>query len=309
MAGTTIDVTAPPEDGGTAPAAAGTGAGARARRLLGRRPGRAGGGGPRTRGTRRSRSWWQPGVVFGLVIGLWYLVSVYYDRVVELSWVVPYPHQVLHEMVLNPAFRGPLLDDLLQTTIVTATGLGVAVLIGGVWAVLMSQARWLEQSLYPYAVILQTIPILAIVPLIGTIFGYEFTSRAIVTVMIALFPLVSNTLFGLQSVDRAHRELFRLQGAGRWTTLAKLQFPAALPAIFVGLRTAAGLAVIGAIVGDQFFQRGTPGLGVLIQVSNQRLNGPGTYAAILTASLLGVAVFLLFGLIGRLAIGKWFDFS
>jgi NitT/TauT family transport system permease protein len=135
------------------------------------------------------------------------------------------------------------------------------------------------------------------------------TSRVIVTVMIALFPLVSNTLFGLQSTDRAQRELFRLQGTGRLTTLLKLQLPAAMPAIFVGLRTAAGLAVIGAIVGDQFFQRGTPGLGVLIQVSNARLNGAGTFAAIITASLLGVAVFLLFGLLGRLAIGKWFDFS
>ena len=87
------------------------------------------------------------------------------------------------------------------------------------------------------------------------------------------------------------------------------RYSAAMPAIFVGLRTAAGLAVIGAIVGDQFFQRGTPGLGVLIQVSNARLNGAGTFAAIITASLLGVAVFLLFGLLGRLAIGKWFDFS
>jgi NitT/TauT family transport system permease protein len=257
----------------------------------------------------RSGPWWQPAIVFLLVIGVWYGVATYYDRVKQLAWVVPYPHLVLHEMFLNPAFTTPLLDDLVQTAIVTATGLGVAVVIGGLWAVLMSQTRWLEQSLYPYAVILQTIPILAIVPLIGTIFGYEFTSRAIVTVLISLFPLVSNTLFGLQSVDRAQRELFRLQGAGRWTTLAKLQFPAALPAIFVGLRTAAGLAVIGAIVGDQFFQRGTPGLGVLIQVSNARLNGAGTYAAILTASLLGVGVFLLFGLLGRLAIGKWFDFT
>jgi NitT/TauT family transport system permease protein len=127
--------------------------------------------------------------------------------------------------------------------------------------------------------------------------------------MIAIFPMVSNTLFGLQSADRGQRELFQLQGAGRWTRLTKLQFPAALPSIFVGLRTAAGLSVIGAIVGDQFFQRGTPGLGVLIQVSTSRLNGPGTFAAIITASLLGVAVFLLFGLLGKLAVGKWYDFG
>jgi NitT/TauT family transport system permease protein len=255
------------------------------------------------------KAWWQPTVVFALIIGLWYLAALYYDKVKELSFVVPYPKQVVHTAFFDPVFRSQLVHELWETTKVTGIGLAIAVAIGVAWAVLMSQARWIEQSLYPYAVILQTIPILAIVPLIGTIAGYELTSRVIVTVMIALFPLVSNTLFGLQSADRAQHELFRLQGAGRLTTLLKLQLPAALPAIFVGLRTAAGLAVIGAVVGDQFFQRGTPGLGVLIQVSNSRLNGPGTFAAIITASLLGVTVFLLFGLLGRLAIGKWFDFT
>jgi NitT/TauT family transport system permease protein len=258
---------------------------------------------------RPSMSWWRPAIVLLLVIGFWYLVAWYYDKHKELAFVVPYPHLVAKTAFTDAAFRSSLLSELWHTTEITFTGLVIAVVIGMSWAVLMSQAHWLEQSLYPYAVILQTIPILAIVPLIGTIFGYEFTSRVIVTVMIALFPLVSNTLFGLQSVDKPQRELFQLQGAGRITTLLKLQLPAALPAIFVGLRTAAGLAVIGAIVGDQFFQRGTPGLGVLIQVSNSRLNGPGTFAAIITASLLGVVVFLIFGLIGRLVTGKWSDVS
>ncbi len=264
---------------------------------------------PLPRRRRPSLSWWRPAVVLLLVLGFWYLVAWYYDKHKDLAFVVPYPHLVAKTAFTDATFRSSLLSELWHTTEITFTGLVIAVVIGMSWAVLMSQARWLEQSLYPYAVILQTIPILAIVPLIGTIFGYEFTSRVIVTVMIALFPLVSNTLFGLQSVDRPQRELFQLQGAGRLTTLLKLQLPAALPAIFVGLRTAAGLAVIGAIVGDQFFQRGTPGLGVLIQVSNSRLNGPGTFAAIITASLLGVVVFLLFGLIGRLVTGKWSDVS
>ncbi|MFI7589638.1 ABC transporter permease [Spongisporangium articulatum] len=255
------------------------------------------------------RPWWQPTIVFGLVIGFWYLAALYYDKVKELSFVVPYPQQVAHTAFADPVFRSQLVHELWETTKVTFIGLAIAVLIGMTWAVLMSQAKWIEQSLYPYAVILQTIPILAIVPLIGTIAGYELTSRVVVTVMIALFPLVSNTLFGLQSADRAQHELFKLQGAGRLTTLVKLRLPAALPAMFVGLRTAAGLAVIGAIVGDQFFQRGTPGLGVLIQVSNARLNGPGTFAAIITASLLGVVVFLLFGLLGRLLVGRWSDFT
>ncbi|CAN5278132.1 ABC transporter permease [soil metagenome] len=257
----------------------------------------------------RKVAWWQPTLFFVFLVGIWYLAALYYDKALQLSFVIPYPHQVLHEMFVDPLFTKPLLDDLVQTAIVTGVGLVFAVVIGGIWAILMSQAKWVESTLFPYAVILQTIPILAIVPLIGTIFGYAFVPRVIISVLIALFPIVSNTLFGLQSVDKAQRELFKLQGANRWTTLTKLQFPAALPAIFVGLRTAAGLALIGAIVGDQFFQRGTPGLGVLIQVSNSRLNGPGTFAAIITASLFGVVIFLLFGLLGRLAIGKWYDFT
>lgn len=257
----------------------------------------------------RRMPWWQPTLFFIFLVGIWYLAALYYDKALQLSFVIPYPHQVAHELFVDPLFTKPLLDDLVQTAIVTGVGLSFAVIIGGIWAVLMSQAKWVESTLFPYAVLLQTIPILGIVPLIGTIFGYAFVPRVIVSVLIALFPIVSNTLFGLQSVDRAQRELFKLQGANRWTTLTKLQLPAALPAIFVGLRTAAGLALIGAIVGDQFFQRGTPGLGVLIAVSNSRLNGAGTFAAIITASLFGVAIFLLFGLLRRLAIGKWYDLT
>ena len=260
-------------------------------------------------------------VVFIALLGLWYLVSFYYDKVQQLSFLVPYPHQVIQVVFFpqalltpgqsapDPSFASQLLDGLGRSTSVAIIGLAFAIVIGVGWAVLMSQAKWIERSLFPYAVVLQCVPILALVPLIGSLFGFEFNSRVIVTVMISLFPMVSNTLFGLQSADVGQRELFKLQGANRWTTLTKLQFPAALPSIFVGLRTAAGLSVIGAIVGDQFFQRGTPGLGVLIYISNSRLNGPGTFAAIITASLLGVAVFLLFGWLGRLAVGKWYDFG
>lgn len=258
--------------------------------------------------TRKSALWWPPLVVLVLLVGLWYLVAAYYASQ-QLAFLVPYPHLVVKAAFADPLFTPQLVADLGTSTQVALTGLVIAIVIGVVWATLMAQAKWVERSLFPYAVILQCIPILALVPLIGALFGYEFLSRVIVTVMISVFPMVSNTLFGLQSTDLAQRELFTLQGASKWTTLTKLQFPAALPSIFVGLRNAAGLSVIGAIVGDQFFQRGTPGLGVLIQISTSRLNGPGTYAAILTASLLGVAVFLLFGWLGRLAIGKWYDFG
>jgi NitT/TauT family transport system permease protein len=252
--------------------------------------------------------WLPPVVVFVILVGIWYLVALYYDKVEQLSFLVPYPHVVLKEFFNDPFFSPQLWQDLLHSSEVALTGLAFAIVIGIIWATLMSMAKWLERSLYPYAVILQCVPILALVPLIGILFGYEFPSRVIVTTMISIFPMVSNTLFGLLGADRAQRELFQLQGASRFTTLVKLQFPGALPSIFLGLRNAAGLSVIGAIVGDQFFQRGNPGLGVLIQVTTSRANGGGTFAAIIIASLLGIAVFLLFGWLARLVVGKWYDF-
>lgn len=249
-------------------------------------------------------AWLPPLLVAIAVLALWYLVSFLLGT---RNWMLPYPHAVVTDALFNPTILLELLGGIWQTTVVALTGLAVAVVLGISWAVLMSQAKWIERATFPYAVILQCIPILALVPLIGSMFGYDFIGRTVVAVLIALFPMVSNTLFGLQSVDKSHRELFKLQGASRWTTLSKLQFPAALPAIFAGLRIAGGLAVVGAIVGDFFFQRGTPGIGALISKYNSRLQGPELYGAILLASLLGIVIFWLFGLLTRAAVGKWYD--
>ena len=180
---------------------------------------------------------------------LWYFVSyVVIDPKLSLPACRPRT-TIVTEAFFDPKTLGDLLEALGHTAGVALIGLAIAIVIGVVWAVAMSQARWIERSLFPYAVVLQCIPILALVPLIGFWFGYEFPSRVIVCVMIALFPMVSNTLFGLQSVDKGQRELFQLQG-GPLDGADEARFPAALPAIFVGMRISAGLAVIGAIVGD-----------------------------------------------------------
>jgi NitT/TauT family transport system permease protein len=199
------------------------------------------------------------------------------------------------------------LTALWDTTQVAAAGLAIAFVVGVFLAVVMSQAKWIERSLYPYAVIVQVTPILAIVPLIGVWFGYEFRARVVVCVMISLFPMVANTLFGLESVEKPLHELFQLQRVGRVTVLVKLMFPAALPSIFVGLRTSAGLSVVGAIVGDFFFQRGTPGLGSLLQTYARLLDYTALFAAIFVAALLGVAMFGLFGFLSKLAVGRWYQ--
>lgn len=237
-------------------------------------------------------------------IGLWYAVS-YLLLAPSRRFLVPPPHQILQVAVLDWTHLQPMLQALALTAQVALAGLAIAAALGITGAVVMSRARWLERSLYPYAVILQTVPILAIVPLIGLWFGFGFTSRVVVCVLIALFPLIANTLFGLQSVDRAHHDLFTLQKASRWDRLRKLELPAALPAIFTGLRTSSGLSVIGAIVGDMFFKQGAAGIGTLLDIYRSRLQSEDLFAAIILASLFGVAVFALFTFLSRLAIGSW----
>ncbi len=254
--------------------------------------------------SRSARQAGPPLAVLAGVIVVWYIISF---ALGTKSFLLPAPHRIFTEGFFDPEVATDIGTALLRTTGVALAGLAIAIVIGIAWAVAMSQARWVERSLFPYAVILQCIPILALVPLIGFWFGFEFFARMIVCVMIALFPMVSNTLFGLQSVDKSQRELFQLQGASRLTTLTKLQFPAALPAIFAGMRISAGLAVVGAIVGDFFFRRGQPGIGSLIGTYQSRLLGPELFASIIAASLLGVAIFALFGLIGRAAVGRWYE--
>jgi len=188
-------------------------------------------------------------------------------------------------------------------------GLSISIVLGIAFAVVMSQSKLIERALYPYMVTLQAIPILAIAPLIGFWFGTATQGRLIVCVIISLFPIIVNTLFGLQSAERGLHDLFTLHGAGRATRLRKLMFPAASPAIFAGLRIAAGLSVIGAIVGDFIFGRGEAGIGQALKRYATNLDGEQLLAAVIMSSTLGVAVFLIFGWIQQFAIGKWYDQS
>ena len=200
------------------------------------------------------------------------------------------------------------LEALWLTTQVALWGLGIAIGLGTTCAILMSQARWIERSVWPYAVALQSIPILALVPLLGILFNYSFNARVIVCIIMAIFPIINNTLFGIQSVEAGHHDLFTLHHTSRLTRLRKLQIPAASPAIFAGFRISAGLSVIGAIVGDFFFRKGDKGIGILLdQYAARTTTIPRLYAATILAGALGYLVFSLFGLLTRVVIGKWHE--
>lgn len=241
----------------------------------------------------------------GGIIAIWYAVS-YLLLTESRRFLLPPPHQVLTETLGNPQIIGPMMAALAQTTLVALIGLAVAVALGMGWAILMSQWRIAERILYPYAVILQTIPILALTPLIGIWMGYGIPARIVVCVIIAIFPMISNTLFGLQSAEASAHDLFRLNKATRWQRLVKLQLPAAIPSIFTGLRNAAGLSVIGAIVGDFFFQQGSQGIGGLLRTYTLRLNMEPLFLAIIFTALFGVIVFSLFAALDRAIVGRLF---
>ena len=251
-----------------------------------------------------------PAVVFVLFIAVWYLLS----QIIlppQKRFLLPTPHKVITDGFFvwrSGDRRGlqPILMSLWDTTKVALLGLAITIVVGMGLAVLMSSRRWLERATWPYLVAVQSAPILALTPLIRALIDGTQRQRVLVVVLISVFPIVSNTLFGLLSAEKSQHELFTLQGASRWTRLSKLQFPAALPNIFVGLRISAGLAVIGAVVGDFYFaQGGVVGIGAQIDIYRNRLWGAELITAILLASALGLVVFLFFGWVQRLAIGRW----
>lgn len=255
---------------------------------------------------RGARNFLPPILLGLLILAGWYLVSyVVLDE--QRRFLLRPPHEVFLVGFANWKNFSEILAGLWSSTIVAAIGLTVAIIIGLTLATLMSQSKLIERAVFPYAVTLQAIPILAIVPLIGFWFGFGISARVIVCIIIALFPIIVNTLFGLLSAPAGLHDLLTLQRVSRVTRLRKLMFPAALPAIFAGLRISAGLSVIGAIVGDFFFGRGDPGIGQLLQRYANRLMGEQLLAAIIMSSLLGVLVFQLFGWIQQKAIGKWHE--
>jgi NitT/TauT family transport system permease protein len=250
--------------------------------------------------------WGPPAAVLVAVLSLWYAVS-YLLLDPQRRFLVPPPHEVIRVSFFDPFNLRELLGALWLSTRIAFIGLAIAIVIGMAMAMAMSRAKWVERSLYPYAVLTQTIPILAMVPLFGFWFGFGNFSRVLVVVLFCIFPVVANTLFGLQSVQQEHHDLFTLHGASRLTRLWKLQLPAALPSIFTGLRIAAGLAVIGAIVGDTFFKQGEPGIGILIDRYQSRLQSEQMVGAIILSSLLGIVVFWFFGFVARRAVGGWHE--
>ncbi|HVT91153.1 MAG TPA: ABC transporter permease [Tepidisphaeraceae bacterium] len=214
------------------------------------------------------------------------------------SFLIPAPTNVIASIFRDWQDLG---RAIVETGFASITGFAFSTIIGIAIAVTLSSSVWMQRAFYPYAVFFQTVPIIAVAPLLVIWVGWNWTV-ATSAFIVSIFPVIANTLTGLLSTDPALRDLFKLYGANAPATLLKLRLPFALPNILTGLRIAAGLAVIGAIVGE--FITGA-GIGGVIQVSSQQQRVDKVFAGLLLASLLGIGLFTLINLISRMALRNW----
>lgn len=188
-------------------------------------------------------------------------------------------------------------------------GLGASLLIGTTIALIFSQSKWIRTSGYPYAIFLQTVPIVAIAPLIVLWCGRGFGSIVLVACIISLFPIIANVTTGLINIDHDLLDLFRLNTASRWQVLWKLRFPSAIPALCTGARTSAGMAVVGSIIGEFFTGHFGHrfGLGYLIQFASEGARTADLFACVFASTLLGVTIFTAVTLITSAILRRWYD--
>lgn len=247
--------------------------------------------------------WLLPLAIMVLAIWLWDRICVWNGIP---QYILPRPGVVLQTLYTD---AGLLFGSLLVTLRITFFSLALAVVGGVGLAVLFTQSKWVEMSFFPFAVVLQVTPIVAIFPLINIYVDNQTAKLLLCAWIVAFFPILSNTTLGLNSVDRNLRDLFRLNGATRWQELWHLRLPAAMPYFLGGLKIAGGLSLIGAVVAE--FVAGasgqSSGLASRIIEAGYRLNAPRLFAALILISLTGIVIFLVLSLVSHLALRRWHE--
>ena len=244
----------------------------------------------------------------GLPVLVGILVLAAWEALVRVEGIPPYilpgPLAIAAKLVAD---WGTLSGSLLVTLEVTGMALAAAVVGGGGLAILFAQSRWVEASLFPYAVILQVTPVVAVAPLILIYVRDTQLALLICAWLVAFFPILSNTTLGLNSVDTNMMELMQLYGARRAQVLWFLRLPAAMPYFLAGLRIAGGLSLIGAVVAEFTAGTATAGTGLAYRIleSGYRLDIPRMYAALVLLSLTGIAIYALTSLLSWVVLHRW----
>lgn len=254
------------------------------------------------RNITRIASWLGPPLgLFLAVLLCWHLGTTLSKVPVYLF---PKPVQVYQAAIEH---RSELSRALLVTGSAAALGFVSSLMTGFVVSLAFSQSPLIRRSCYPYAIFLQTVPIVAIAPLIINWFGFGFRSVVIVSFIIGLFPIITNATTGMLAVDQRFLELFEIYNASRWQILWKLRVPNCVPFLVAGAKTSSGLSVIGAIVGEFFVGFGTDsyGLGYYITSASGQLRTDVLFAAVLTCTLLGLTVFVLVNVVSSVVLRRW----
>ena len=251
----------------------------------------------------RIGKWVLPLTIMVLAIVLWDRICVWNEIP---QYILPRPGVVL-QTLHNDA--GLLFSSLLVTLRITFLSLLLAVIGGVGLAVLFAQSKWVEMSFFPFAIVLQVTPIVAIFPLINIYVNNQTVKLLLCAWIVAFFPILSNTTLGLNSVDRNLRDLFKLNGATRWQQLRYLRLPAAMPYFLGGLKIAGGLSLIGAVVAEFVAgaQGQSSGLASRIIEAGYRLNAPRLFAALILISLTGILIFLVLSLVSHLILRRWHE--
>lgn len=253
--------------------------------------------------TERARQWFLPLLVTTVLLGMWQAWTVIQQ---VPTYLVPSPWAIAQTLVDDWAL---LMGSLWVTVKITVLSFIAATVIGALIAFAFVQSRWIEAAFFPYAVLLQVTPIVAIAPLIIIWVKDPTLSLVVCATLVALFPIISNTTVGLRSVNPGLAAYFQLQRATRWQTLVRLRIPSALPYFFAGLRISGGLALIGAVVAEFVAGTGGTGTGLAYQIlqAGYQLNIPRLFAALVLISVTGVAVFALLSALSRWALGGWHE--
>ena len=251
----------------------------------------------------RLAGWLLPALVGAIALGAWEAAI----RILEIPpYIVPAPSRIALTLVRDWSVLGPALGFTLE---IAALSLLAAVLGGGALALLFARSPLIERSLFPYAIILQVTPIVAVAPLIIIWVDNTMAALLICAWIVAFFPILSNTTLGLNSADRNLGELFRLYGATRGQTLRYLRLPAALPYFLGGLRISGGLALIGAVVAEFVAGAGgrESGLAYRILEAGYRLDIPRMFAALTLISVAGIAIYALLAGLSHLLLRQWHE--
>ncbi|GAB4061840.1 ABC transporter permease [Uliginosibacterium sediminicola] len=238
-----------------------------------------------------------------VLLGSWQLICVAFK---VPAYLVPTPLNIVQTLVAN---FGSLFGALLVTLKITLLAFLCAVLLGVMIAFLLVQSRIIEASLFPYAILLQVTPVVAIAPLIIIWVKSPTPALVVCATLVALFPIISNTVLGLRSVNPGLLNLFKLNRATRWQTLVRLRIPSALPYFFGGLRISCGLALIGAVVAEFVAGTGGTGAGLAYQIlqAGFQLNIPLMFAALLLIAATGVGLFSCMAWLTRLSLRHWHE--